>query len=559
MQEVNYQLTFMSLQKQLFILISVVFSIVTSGAQKRLEITPLSVSDTLKIKKPTYPQISLTDSIVNYGKLFLNTPYHYGSSGTDTFDCSGFTSFVYRNFGFDLLRSSAEQARQFSSVDRQQIKIGDLVFFSGRRRSSRVGHVGIVTNTKDNGQFEFIHAAVHSGVTISNSEEPYYTRRFIKANRVISSDPFLAVLPPSFSNIHPPAIELNPSTPFASAVIHTRKFIPAEYHRVKSGETLSSIAHKYGISITDLKRKNHLKGSTIQPKQHLKIKNEETIMLVEPAKAIVSSSVTAIKDSKIKQEFAKSDSTTLVTNTKQTPLTHIVKKGETLFSISRLYNVSIDELKKINQLKNAGIQPNQKLKISNDNVFADNSKHDSNEKSAKIGSEKPNEGENRSGISKVNNISDAGLSKIKPIEDKGSQKKLSQNRTDSVVNTLSSKKEAITKNIIHKVKSGESLFSISKKYNISIDELKKINRLDGNNIRPGQELSINQVTKETIITAAKADNNPTKIVHKVKSGDTYISIAKTYACTVKNLKEWNNKTGSKIKTGEKLIVYSKAN
>lgn len=528
-----------------------------------MEVKPLSVSDTISIKQPTCHQISLTDSIVNYGKLFLNTPYHYGSSGNDTFDCSGFTSFVYRNFGFDLLRSSAEQARQFDSVDRHQLRIGDLVFFSGRRRNSHVGHVGIVINTKEDGQFEFIHAAVHSGVTISNSEEPYYTRRFIKANRVISSDPFLAVLPPSFSNIQPSTIELNPVTPFTSAVIHTRKFIPAEYHRVKSGETLSSIAHKFGISITDLKRKNHLKGSTIQPRQQLKVKNEETIMLVEPAKAIVSNSVTTIKNTKTKQEFTKSDSTTLVTNTKQTPLTHIVKKGETLFSISRLYNVSIDELKKINQLKNAGIQPNQKLKISNDNVFANHSKPDSNEKITKIESEKPNEGENRSGISKVNNTSEAGLSKINHTEDKGLQKKqelkLSQNRTDLVVNTLSSKTKAITKNIIHKVKSGESLFSISKKYNISIDELKKINRLDGNNIRPGQELSMNQVAKETINTAAKADNNPNKIFHKVKSGDTYISIAKTYACTVKNLKEWNNKTGSKIKTGEKLIIYSRAN
>lgn len=529
-----------------------VFSISTSGAQKHLETMPLSVSDTIKLKQPTCHQISLTDSIVNYGKLFLNTPYHYGSSGNDTFDCSGFTSFVYRNFGFDLDRSSAEQARQFDSVDRNQLKIGDLVFFSGRRRNSHVGHVGIVTNTKEDGQFEFIHAAVHSGVTISNSEEPYYTRRFIKANRVISSDPLLAVLPSSFSTIQPSTIELNPSTPFPNAVTHTRKFIPAEYHRVKSGETLSSIAHKYGISITDLKRKNHLKGSTIQPRQHLKVKNEETIMLLAPAKALVSNSVTTIKDSKTKQEFAKSDSTTLVTNAKQTPSTHIVKKGETLFSISRLYNVSIDELKMINQLHNGNIQPNQKLNLRKDNAFANIPKSVSNEKTVKISSNKADEGEKVSSPSKVNNVPDAGLQKRQEI-------KLSQNRRDSVINTVSSKTETIAKNITHRVKSGESLFSISKKYDISVDDLKKINHLDGNKIRPGQELSINQTAKETINTEIKADKNPNKIFHKVKSGDTYISIAKTYACTVKNLKEWNNKTGSKIKTGEKLIIYYRAN
>ena len=160
----------MVFQKHIFILFCIVFSIAFSNAQMQSDQNLNAPSDSINTNYLAPRQIAITDSIVNYGKMFLNAPYHYGSPGSNSFDCSGFTSFVYRNFGYNLHRSSREQAEQFDTVKRDQLKTGDLVYFAGRRRSNRVGHVGIVIDAKETGEFNFIHAAVHSGVTISSSQ-----------------------------------------------------------------------------------------------------------------------------------------------------------------------------------------------------------------------------------------------------------------------------------------------------------------------------------------------------------------------------------------------------
>jgi cell wall-associated NlpC family hydrolase len=204
----------MLLQKKILLFSFSLLSISYSWAQKSAETKQASLKDSLNFNFLSPNQISLSDSVVNYGKLFLNTPYRYGSTGTDTFDCSGFTSYIYSNFGYNLQRNSADQAQQFDTIDRTQLKTGDLVFFSGRGRGHRVGHVGIVVAAKENGEFDFIHSAVHSGVTISNSTEPYYTKRFIKANRVIGYNPMLAVQQP-VEETPVPVIETPVFTPFS--------------------------------------------------------------------------------------------------------------------------------------------------------------------------------------------------------------------------------------------------------------------------------------------------------------------------------------------------------
>ena len=561
MQEVNYQIVFkMSQQKNLYIISSLFFTITFSSAQMRSEKVSIEKPDT--INTPSFvnrKEISLTDSIVNYGKLFLKTPYHYGSHGSDTFDCSGFTSYVYRNFGYDLQRSSAEQAQQFDSVDRTQLKKGDLVFFSGRRRSRKVvGHVGIVTAANGNGQFEFIHAAVQSGVTISNSEEPYYTKRFIKANRVIYTNPLLAVTSKS-TVVSDTSREQKTTTPFTVVTTQTRKVIPALYHRVKSGETLSDIAYKYGISLAELKQMNKLKKNKIQIKQQLKVKKEETFMDVEPMNEIVQK--TPEKQNKLIElnGLAKNDTI----STRKSPTTHKVQKGETLFSISKLYNVSVEELKTINKIQNAVIKPNQIL-ILNITTELSTSKTtnkltEATNKPFQI-SYKVKKGETLTSISKRNNIPIDMLKRINHLETsklKPGQKIIISQNEDSTFHQPVVKKDITTKSMTYKVKSGESLYSISKKYKISIDDLKKINQLVENKIKPQQELQIPLSTEQIQnSTSVKSENINKQIIHKVKSGETFISIAKTYNCTVKKLKEWNNKKDSKIKIGEKLIIHS---
>ena len=94
---------------------------------------------------------------------------------------------IYR-FGYNLTRTSYGQVNDGERVERDELQPGDLVFFAGRAIGRRVGHVGIVTRVNDDNTFNFIHAACHTGITESRSNETYYSRRYRGACRVIKKD-----------------------------------------------------------------------------------------------------------------------------------------------------------------------------------------------------------------------------------------------------------------------------------------------------------------------------------------------------------------------------------
>lgn len=80
----------------------------------------------------TGAMLGLGEQIVKYAEKFLGTPYTWGGTSLDTgFDCSGFTQYVYSNFGIDLDRTSSAQRRQGEAVDEDDIMTGDLVCYSG--------------------------------------------------------------------------------------------------------------------------------------------------------------------------------------------------------------------------------------------------------------------------------------------------------------------------------------------------------------------------------------------------------------------------------------------
>jgi len=120
----------MPLQKYTVILLGILFSTLQFYAQKQNKVAIPSDSVKSTVLTPLKPtdKINLTDSLINYGKLFKYSLIAIGSEGISSFDCSGFTSYIYRNFGYNLERSSADQAAQFPSVDKSELKPGDLVF-----------------------------------------------------------------------------------------------------------------------------------------------------------------------------------------------------------------------------------------------------------------------------------------------------------------------------------------------------------------------------------------------------------------------------------------------
>lgn len=121
---------------------------------------------------------SVSSSLVEYSYKFLGKPYVWASSGPNSFDCSGFTSYVYKKFGYSLPHYTGAQAEMGRSVSKESLKAGDLVFFNTTGSNS---HVGIYI-----GNGKFIHAS--SGqrkVMISDLSESYYKSRYSEARRII--------------------------------------------------------------------------------------------------------------------------------------------------------------------------------------------------------------------------------------------------------------------------------------------------------------------------------------------------------------------------------------
>lgn len=130
---------------------------------------------------------AIKQDMVEFAKNYIGTRYRRGASGPNAFDCSGFTSYVFKNFGMTLSRVSSAQGTQGEAVSLADAEVGDLIFFSGRRVSKSIGHVGIVIDVnKETGALKFIHASTTSGIRIENFPDGgYYAKRFISVRRIL--------------------------------------------------------------------------------------------------------------------------------------------------------------------------------------------------------------------------------------------------------------------------------------------------------------------------------------------------------------------------------------
>ena len=148
--------------------------------------TPLQIDDNGEIISTSESAYVTALKILAEAQVHKGKRYRYGTMGPTTFDCSGFTGFVFAKFGYKLNRSAAGQYQQGTPVERKNLRPGDLVFFT-RSSVHGAGHVGIVYSVdKKNNSFKFIHAAVSKGITIDDyATSAYYIKRYIGAKRVI--------------------------------------------------------------------------------------------------------------------------------------------------------------------------------------------------------------------------------------------------------------------------------------------------------------------------------------------------------------------------------------
>lgn len=130
---------------------------------------------------------AMIDDLLKEASSHMGKRYRSGAKGPNAFDCSGFSSYVFRQFGYDLSSSSSAQYTQGEKIDKKELRKGDLVFFTGRNsRRGNVGHVGIVVYAdNEKGTFTFIHASTSQGIRIDSSNG-YYQHRYLGARRVIT-------------------------------------------------------------------------------------------------------------------------------------------------------------------------------------------------------------------------------------------------------------------------------------------------------------------------------------------------------------------------------------
>lgn len=118
--------------------------------------------------------------VVAYAKQYLGYPYVYGGSTPRGFDCSGFTRYVYSNFGVSLSHSGSAQKSAGKAVSAGNLQPGDLVFFA-QTSSGRISHVGIYI-----GGNQFIHASSPSTGVIVSSMNDYVARGYVGACRIFN-------------------------------------------------------------------------------------------------------------------------------------------------------------------------------------------------------------------------------------------------------------------------------------------------------------------------------------------------------------------------------------
>jgi cell wall-associated NlpC family hydrolase len=132
---------------------------------------------------------SIAETIIDFSKQYLGLPYRRGGKGPKSFDCSGFTSFVFKNFGYKLSAGCVTQVKQGTRIGKEELQTGDLIFFKGRNaQSSRVGHVGIVVANNGNGSISFIHACRQGVVMEELSSSGYYKPRYVTGLRVLEDN-----------------------------------------------------------------------------------------------------------------------------------------------------------------------------------------------------------------------------------------------------------------------------------------------------------------------------------------------------------------------------------
>ena len=350
-----------------------------------------------------------------------------------------------------------------------------------------------------------------------------------------------------------------------------------KYHKVRRGDSLSEISDKYGITMAELKKWNNLRSNKAPIGRRLKIITNEAVASQD--KKVTKPDTTSVKESTaIASKTAKIFKEEKVISYKDVVKYHKVKRGDNLGEISDKYGVSVAELKKWNKLRNNNLIAGANLKIiKNERVVTivrKEVKADKNATETPVVSNEANEkpsdiyevqkGDNLFSIAKKFNVSLEDLKKWNNLNDlnveQGSKLALVNNDEEPAKEATNKTEVKITEHIVDR---GETLGIIARKYDVSISDIKDWNKIEDNNIQLGSKLIVGKkyvVSTDTKNTQTKKENiavndrDEVKLYY-VKKGDSLLSIAKKYpGVSISDLKKWNGIKKERLKAGMKLKI-----
>ncbi len=143
-------------------------------AAKSIAITGLQVKGAKREK---------IEKVVQAASTYLGTPYRLGGTTRNGIDCSALMQASFKAGGVSLPRTADAQATEGQKINRKEVRPGDVLFFDTMKRG-RVGHAGLVVGVQGS-EIDFIHASVKGGVRVDKLSNPYWSKYYLGARRVL--------------------------------------------------------------------------------------------------------------------------------------------------------------------------------------------------------------------------------------------------------------------------------------------------------------------------------------------------------------------------------------
>ncbi|EMW5431868.1 LysM peptidoglycan-binding domain-containing protein [Enterococcus faecium] len=330
-------------------------------------------------------------------------------------------------------------------------------------------------------------------------------------------------------------------------------------YTVQSGDSVWKISNDHGITMAQLIEWNNIKNNFVYPGQQLIVSNGG------------SSNAGANTGSNTGNTSGSSSSSSSSSNT-ASGTKYTVKAGDSVWSVSNKYGITMAQLIQWNNIQNNFIYPGQQLTVSNSgstNSTSGNtgSSTNTNNSSSSQGTYTVKAGESVWSVANKNGITMDQLIEWNNIKNNfiypgqqlivkgGTSANTNTGSTTSAAkpntpNTSATTSTSSTGNTMYTVKAGESVWSVANKHHITMDQLIEWNNIKNNFIYPGQQVIVkkgsSQSTNQQSVTGSKT--------YTVKSGESVWSVADSHGITMAQLIEWNNIKNNFIYPGQTLIV-----